>query len=241
MPPRPSLVRRSALAAGRSSLVLSLLLGACSKKDEAKCTEATQAVQSSVAAENFDLARQWRERAYKYCEDDGSLASLDSEIVNKQQQIAEKKAADDRRIAEATQLVGLFVDWAGKHQKAPAQAGANVRCEGEETPKKQRWCTIERKVSGKYTLEALYWEGEPEAVQFKTRVPHELDCKALGQHNVLKSWTTNGTKRSYCEITSGPLAGMKAVVSSIPTETEAKVFSAKFLEKDPALRQVVQG
>jgi len=58
----------------------------CSEKDATKCQEALDGTRKSVAASDLVLTSQWRERSYKYCEDQASLATLDKEITTKQSQ-----------------------------------------------------------------------------------------------------------------------------------------------------------
>jgi hypothetical protein len=219
-------------------LSVALSVSACSEKDKDKCDEALRVSRQSIDIGNGALARQWRDRAYKYCADGTALNTLDADIVKKEQEETQKRAAEEARKAEATQLVSLFTDWVGKNRAAPDRAAANVTCRGDEE-KKERWCEGQRKVGEKYTFSVLYWEADPEAAQFKTRVPNALECAALGEHRLLKSFNVEATKRSYCEISSGPLSGMKSVVSSVPTEAEAKVFTAKYLDRDANLKAQV--
>jgi hypothetical protein len=210
------------------------LLG-CSEKNQEKCDEALRVARQSLAIENTPLARQWRERAYRYCDAASGLQSLDAEIVKRDQEIQQRKAADATRQAEATQVMTLFVDWAAKSRATPDKAVANISCRGPEDSK-ERWCEGQRKIGDKYAVSVLYWEQEPEAAQFKTRVPHGFDCAALGEHRLIKSFNVEATKRSLCEITGGPLAGMKAVVSAVPAESEARVFTDKYLQRDAGLK-----
>jgi hypothetical protein len=207
----------------------------CSNKDKDKCDEALRVTRQSLQVENTALASQWRERAYTYCDEAATLQALDAEIVKTNSDIQQRRTAEETRKAEGNQLISLFIDWAGKHRTSGNTAVAAPVCRGPEDTK-QRFCDGQRKVGDKYTLTATYWEEDPEAVQFKTRLPHGFDCGALGEHKIIKSWNVEATKRAYCDITSGPLAGLKAVMSWVPAESEAKVFSAKYLEKDANLK-----
>ena len=71
----------------------------CSEKDAAKCQEALDGTRKSVAASDPVLTSQWRERSYKYCEDQTALATLDKEITTKQSAEAAAKAAEAQRLA----------------------------------------------------------------------------------------------------------------------------------------------
>jgi hypothetical protein len=229
------------ITAARISLLALTLAGiGCSKKNDEKCDEATQNTRKAAEAADFQLARQWRDRAYKYCRDTGALQALDGELATKERETTERKAREERRLQEAKQLLGVFTDWVAKSRQAPERAGANPQCKGPADTK-ARWCEIDRKVGDAYTVEAEYWEEDPQAVVFRTRIPQKLECKDLGDHALIKTWTVNGTQRSYCDITGGPLAGMKALVSSVPDQTDLKVFTPKLLERDAAMRSVVEG
>lgn len=210
------------------------LLG-CSGKNQEKCDEAIQTTRKALQLENTQSARQWRERAYTYCEAGSSLQALDGELVKTEQAISQRKLDEDTRKNEANQLIGIFVDWAGKNRTTADRAGVSPQCQGPEE-NKQRWCEASRKVGEKYKLTTLYWEQDVEAALFKTRLPLGFDCSALGEHRILKSWNVDATKKSHCEITGGPLAGLHAVVSSVPTESEIRVFTPKYLERDANLK-----
>ena len=58
-------------------MVTTLSAFGCSEKDAAKCQEALDGTRKSVAAGDASLTTQWRERAYKYCEDQTALVTLD--------------------------------------------------------------------------------------------------------------------------------------------------------------------
>lgn len=229
---------RAMLLTGSALFAVATLLG-CGNKDKDKCDEATRVTRQALLTENTSLARQWRDRAYTYCEDTASLTALDGEIVKTEQAIVQRKNDEARRKSEANQLVSLFVDWAGKNQGAGNRAVANPTCQGPEDTK-QRWCEGERKVGEKYTFHAQYWEEDPAAALFKARLPHGFDCSALGEHRLIKSWNVGGTSKAHCEFTGGPLTGMQAVMSWVPNDAEAKVFTPKYLERMPGMKAQLQ-
>src|SRR6187402_424778 len=84
----------------------------CSEKDATKCQEALDGTRKSLAASDPVLTTQWRDRSYKYCEDQASLATLDKEITTKQSAEAATKAAEVQRLALNTGLLKTFVTWA---------------------------------------------------------------------------------------------------------------------------------
>lgn len=208
----------------------------CKKKDAEKCDNALKVSRQAADTGDFALARQWREYAYKHCEDPASLQALDKDIVDKEKQLLEKKAAEEAKQREIDQLLTLFTQWAGQNKTSPQNAAGGVNCLGPEDSK-ERWCSGQRSVSGKYTFNVRYWEEEPEAAQFSTRAPGEVSCEKLGPASVLK--TLSGGARSYCSLTGGALAGMQALLSRTPEGMVVAIFSPKYLERDAGLKAIV--
>ena len=207
----------------------------CKRKDAEKCDEAQKVARQSADTGDFALARQWREYAYKHCDDQSALQTLDRDITDKEKALLEKKAAEEAKQREIDQLVNVFTQWASQNKANPA-AAASVTCTGPEDTK-DRWCAGQRSVSGKYSLAVRYWEAEPAAVQFSTLVPGELTCEKLGPTNVLK--TLSGGARTYCDMTGGSLAGMKALLSRTAEGMNVAVFTPQYLERDAGLKAIV--
>ncbi len=212
----------------------------CKRKDAAKCDEALGVARKSADVADFALARQWREYAYKHCEDSGQLQALDKEIVDKERAHQEKEAAEAALRKEVDDLARVFADWAGQNKADPSRA-APPTCEGDEAAaeKKERWCNGQRSVSGKYTLGVRYWEAEPAAVQFSVKAPGELTCEALGPSSVIN--TLSGGARIYCDMTGGSLAGMKALLTRTPDGMQVTAFSPQYLARDAGLKAIVGG
>ena len=235
-------------------LVLALTVAAvgCSEKDATKCQEALDGTRKSVAASDLALTSQWRERSYKYCEDQAALATLDKEITDKQSAEAAAKAAEAQRLALNAGLLKTFVTWAGDNRIAPDHASVAPKCDGDDpdpnapkTPSTdpqatQRFCTATR-TAGTNTLTARYWEADKTIELFMTKASAPATCDDLGPHKVLKTWdvpAANGQsiKRTRCELT-GTLSGMHAVVSAASNAT-VYIFSPSYLEKDAALKKI---
>jgi hypothetical protein len=225
----------------------------CSEKDGTKCQEALDGTRKSVAASDLALTSQWRERSYKYCEDEAALATLDKEIVTKQSAEAAAKAAEAQRLALNAGLLKTFVTWAGDNRVAPDHASVSPKCDGDDpdpaAPKKpatdpaaaERFC-IATRTAGTNTLSARYWDADKSIVLFSTKVPAPASCDDLGPHKVLRTWdvpASNGqsAKRTRCELTGGTLAGMHAVVSAA-ANASVYIFSPSYLAKDPALKKI---
>ena len=88
-------MRRSTVVA-----VLALVapgLAACDTKDPAKCDAALATARQAIASEQSDVARQWREYAWKICGDPTKTAPLDQEIVAKEAEVV--KRAEDAKSA----------------------------------------------------------------------------------------------------------------------------------------------
>jgi hypothetical protein len=232
-------------------LVATLPALGCSEKDAAKCQEAQDGTRKSVAAGNASLTTQWRERAYKYCEDQTALVTLDREISEKQAALAAAKAAEAQRVALNTGLIKAFVGWVGDYHLAPDHASVSPKCDGDDpdagapkaasNPKaSERFCTATR-LAGTNTLTARYWEADKTIELFMTKAPLPVKCDDLGPNKVMKQWAvpaTNGASvtRTRCEL-GGALAGLNAVVSDAANAT-VYIFSPSYLLKDPALKQI---
>lgn len=81
--------------------VLGLLAGGCVDKE--KCDEAVKVTRDALAKEQPDIARQWRERAWKICNDATMTAALDKEIVDKEAELAKRNADAVQAVAASAQ------------------------------------------------------------------------------------------------------------------------------------------
>jgi hypothetical protein len=61
--------------------------------DKEKCEQAVTVTRDALAKEQTDIARQWRDRAWKMCDDPAGTQALDKEIVDKEAEI--RKRAED--------------------------------------------------------------------------------------------------------------------------------------------------
>jgi hypothetical protein len=71
--------------------------------DKEKCDEAMRVTRDALSKEQPDLARQWRDRAWKICADSTLTSPLDKEIVDKEAEIAKKAADLVKNVADAAQ------------------------------------------------------------------------------------------------------------------------------------------
>jgi hypothetical protein len=236
------------LAIAAAPLLLASASG-CNRKDPQKCEQAQSVTRQAIQAEDFALAAQWRDYAYKQCDEAAGLQNLDQEIVRAQSSIEQRKVEEESRKRETEQLMKVFLEWVGANRKSVERASASVQCEGEAsaTPQKpaEQWCTATRSISNKYTISVRYWDAARDAFLFKAEPPNSVDCAALGAHNVVRTWQVPATqgrtaKRTHCELTGGPLSGLHAVVTEAHS-APVWVFSPKYLEKDGVMRQRVQG
>jgi hypothetical protein len=249
MPASSCLVRRSPLL--WTGLVAAAVLG-CQKKDPEKCTEAQQVVRKSVEARDFALANQWREYAYKQCDDRTALASLDQEVVQRQAAIQAEEAALQARKQQNDQLVKLFLDFVAQNRAAPERASAAPVCDppppaaagapaGQES--KDRFCTAVRQVGTNNAIQVRYFEAEPQAFRFTTTPEGPLDCSSVGG-SVSKKWEVpaqggKSAPRWRCDL-AGPLAGLTAVVSGA-SRAELYVVSPTYVSRDPGWKTILEG
>lgn len=232
-----------------TALVPALAALGCSQKDATKCQEALDGTRKSVAAADASLISQWRNRAYTYCADQGSLTALDKQIVDQQAADAAAKAAVAQRKAQNDSLIAAFTGWAGQNRATPDHASATPQCDGDDPTKppstdpkaKERFCNATR-TAGTYTLTARYWDADHNAELFTTTPPGPISCDDLGPNKVLKQWevpatTGAGVKRTRCELASGALSGMNAVVSDAGN-APVYIFTPAYLEKDPTVKKI---
>lgn len=97
----PNGARASAKTSAVAWVFLSVALVSCVDKE--KCEEAIRVTRDSLAKDQPALARQWRERAWKICNDSSTTATLDKEIVDKETEIAKKAADLQKQVADAAQ------------------------------------------------------------------------------------------------------------------------------------------
>lgn len=71
--------------------------------DKEKCDEAVRVTRDALAKEQPDLARQWRERAWKICNDSAITTPLDKEITDKEAELAKRTADLAKQVADAAQ------------------------------------------------------------------------------------------------------------------------------------------
>jgi hypothetical protein len=231
----------------RLGLILALCavaLPGCKRKSAEKCDQAKTTVQQAVTAADFAAAKQWREYAYKQCEDTGALASLDQSIVAAQQGIEQKKAAEAAAAQQSAQFVTLFTQFVGQNRTAPENASKAPDCgtDAAQAQTKERWCKATRQVGTNGTFEVRYWEKDPKVVSFSTKSPKALTCEDLGG-TAVKSWDVPAgaasAKRSHCDITAGALQGLHAVVTGA-AGSNLVVFSPEYLAADEGLRKYAQ-
>jgi hypothetical protein len=249
---------RAMMARPASSFALALVLLSlgCQKRDAEKCAQGLSVTRTAVKANDFALAKQWREYAYKQCdaqgEDQASLTALDQEISTAEASVKSAADAEAARKQKNDALLKLFVGWVASNRAAPDRASSAPVCDPPpadpvaakklETTKEQL-CTASR-TAGEHTLVARYWDADKTLFRFSTKFPAPVTCQDFGG-TVNKTWdvpSTSGAsvKRSRCDITSGALSGLAVVVSQA-NNADAYVFSPAYVEKDPLTKQIAGG
>lgn len=221
-------------------------LAGCDQKSAEKCDQAQSTVRQALQVGDFAAAKEWRTYAYKQCSDTGALSALDREIVDKETQVAEAKQREEAEAAQAKQYVDLFTKFVADHRAAPEKTSSSPECgdDAAAARTKQRWCKVSRKVGDAGTFDVRYWEADPKLVRFSTNLPKAASCEDLGgSATVVKSWDVSATggsaKRFHCDMTGGPLQGLRVVVTAAKG-AQAHVFSPEYLEADAALRKYAQ-
>jgi hypothetical protein len=222
----------------------------CSQKNAESCDQALQVTRQAVAAENFTAASQWREYAYKQCEDRGTLEGLDREITAAQGQVQARVAAAQERRQKTRDLLKVFLGFVAGHRSSADRASSAPVCDppAANDPKKdatkERFCVATR-AAGAHPLVVRYWAAEPATARFSVKLPDATSCEEIGAPKVLKTWSVAAvggqtTARSRCEFTAGPLAGMHAVLSQA-VNAELYVFNPAYLEREPLLKPILEG
>jgi hypothetical protein len=233
-----------------------LLALGCPSRDEAKCNQGFDVARQAIKSNDFALAKQWREYAYKQCDPAGQdkegLATLDKELTTAEAAVKAAADAEAQRKAKNDALLKLFITWAGDNRAAPDKASAAPVCDpppadaieaAKIAKSKEQLCTGTR-VAGEHTLTVRYWDADKTLMRFATKFPAPVSCQDFGA-TVSKTFdvpSTSGAaiKRSRCDITAGALSGMSVVVSEA-VNAEAYIFAPGYLEKDRLMKQIAGG
>ncbi len=214
------------LAAAASTISL------CSTKDKTKCEQARSAVRTALDQSNLPSAKQWREQAWKQCDDRAALDRLDKDIVDKEAEVAAKATKD----AQTSQVLKLFQSFISSQMASPSG-----QCAPEKTPD-FGWCTRSRRVTGSTsTFDVRYRQDDPSVAKFATIVPGEAKCADLGGTEV-RSWKVaraagGQAQRLHCKLTGAGLDGFEALASMEPDGTRVTAASPKWLATDSGLRR----
>jgi hypothetical protein len=235
-------------ASALSLIPFVLCIQGCQSKDPEKCAQAQQTTKQALAIGDFALARQWREHAYKQCDDPGALAALDKEVVDTEAALTAKKEAEERKKKETADLLKLFLDFVAQTRANPETASAAPLCDPPPTPatkatEKDRFCTAMRQVGSRYQFQVKYWDADHAAFRYTTTPGAVVDCAMLGG-TVQKTWDVpaeggKAAKRFRCDL-GGALSGLTAVVSGA-VNAEVHVFTPQYLQRDPGWRPILEG
>src|SRR5690349_3296712 len=99
----------------RATAVATVLVLAVGCVDKEKCEQAVSVTRDALAKEQTDLARQWRDRAWKMCNDPSGTQALDKEIVDKEAEIAKRTedAAKQAGLAAQQRMNTAAAVWKG--------------------------------------------------------------------------------------------------------------------------------
>jgi hypothetical protein len=86
---------------GAAVAVGALLTVGCVDKE--KCDEAIRVTREALSKEQPDIARQWRDRAWKICNDSALTSALDKELTDRETEIAKRVADSAKQVADAAQ------------------------------------------------------------------------------------------------------------------------------------------
>ncbi len=221
---------------GCAAVAMAGLTG-CDRKDPEKCRQALETARSGATAGQFDAANEWRNYAYKHCEDPSELQKLDQDIVAKKTALAKAEAAKKALDSETQNLVKLFQSFVGDNRQDPSKATATMKCGTNEEKGKEDdvWCSGTRWVNRDrgYKFDVRYWKAEPAAAHFRLRTLGEVKCDGLGG-KASRKWEA-GSKFWYCALSEAPTNGLWALVERTDKETRIEVFSKAYLARDAKL------
>jgi hypothetical protein len=86
-----------------AALVVWAAVAATGCVDKEKCDEAIKTTRDALAKDQPDIARQWRDRAWKLCNDSSQTSPLDKEITDKEAELAKRVADTTKQTADAAQ------------------------------------------------------------------------------------------------------------------------------------------
>jgi hypothetical protein len=218
--------------------------------DPAKCKQALEVTRRSISTEDFASAQNWREYAWKQCDDRASLEALDKELTAKRTEVETRKREIETKNANRRELLKVFLSWVRSNRADPSRASAAPTCEPPAAgdPKgdksEDRFCAATRN-AGSHAFNVRYYQSQPSAARFTVRLPDATTCEELGAPTVVKTWQVPATggrsaQRFRCSFTSGPLAGMHAVGSQA-VNADLYVFDPTYLDKEPSQKTLLEG
>src|SRR4051812_25347332 len=119
---------------GTSAVVVTLLLAlGCQTRDADKCNQGFDVTRQAIKSNDFAVAKQWREYAYKQCDaagqDKDGLAALDKEIAAAEATVKAAADAEAQRKAKNDALLKLFVSFVSDNKAAPDKASNAPVCD----------------------------------------------------------------------------------------------------------------
>lgn len=220
-----------------------VLVSGCSQKNQEKCNEALQVTRQSITAKDFNLARQWRERAYTYCET-ATASTLDSEITAGEKAVLDAEAKEKAKKAAADAITALVKQLAEQGKDDGSKIAKSATCP-DKKEKKEGWCEATRSAAGDPTpIKVKYWNEEPKSFIISTKPAGPASCDALGPNTVVRTFgsTVDGkvAEFKHCNL-SGSLSGLQALVGSSDDLSLVQVFTTEYLAKDPKLAKRLKG
>ena len=88
---------------GQALVVAAASVFATACVDKEKCDEAIRVTREALTKEQPDIARQWRDRAWRICNDSTLTSGLDKELTDKEAELAKRVADNAKQIADGAQ------------------------------------------------------------------------------------------------------------------------------------------
>ena len=135
--------------------------------------------------------------------------------------------------ANELQKLASFLGFAKVSRHAPDRVSGIAACPEGEQPTQQLCSKIYAEPGSSETWFLSYGKLKPSAFRLQAVFGNiELSCADLGASHVVRDWHFGSARKQHCAISTGPLAGLEAVVENYPGNAKLLVFSTEYLARD---------
>jgi hypothetical protein len=137
--------------------------------------------------------------------------------------------------------LSLFLGFVRAARKAPDQVSGILECAEAPQPGASLCSKIYAEPGWSDTWLVSYSKARPSAFRVQAVFGNvELSCNDLGSSTVLRAWRFGSARKQHCAISTGPLAGLEAVVEGYPGNAKVLAFSQGYLQSDALFKAIVE-